>query len=373
MNLIQKVPGTSIILLLVLASLSLIPNAFAQTYPFIATTRGSFNLDNGDMVHEIIIPSALSIINNNNICPGELAVYVHGVWATPEAAEEQSERVFLSLQKSGYAFPLIGFSWDSNTPFSLDDLDLSQHGWDVAKRIANENGPLLTKFIADFKSKCPEDKLRIIAHSLGSRVTLSAIQSLYDSGSNTNTITKDITSVHLLGAAVDDEQVSLNRNECSFISPPLRCSGEAIKSKVEYFYSLYNPEDNMLASEGYFVCSFFGCGNIDVSSPYEATEYGSPLGAYHIKGRISVPSNYHEYNVLPKIEADNDADKRHGCDLQVNLQGFFGGPPNYYCTILEKGDNHFGYMGYRSDINRQTVSNSGAIGSVVSDWKNENN
>jgi len=45
-------------------------------------------------------------------------------------------------------------------------------------------GPLLGKFIQQFNDNCPNDKLRITAHSLGSRVTLSAIQSLYDGNSD---------------------------------------------------------------------------------------------------------------------------------------------------------------------------------------------
>ena len=78
------------------------------------------------------------------------------------------------IEKSGSNIPVIGFSWDSNT--AIDEL-----GWNIAKSIANQNGPNLAKFIVDFKDKCPNDELRIIAHSMGSRVTLSAIQSLYDS------------------------------------------------------------------------------------------------------------------------------------------------------------------------------------------------
>ena len=42
----------------------------------------------------------------------------------------------LSLEKAGYDIPVIGFSWDSNTAFSLDDLSLSKHGWNIAKIIA---------------------------------------------------------------------------------------------------------------------------------------------------------------------------------------------------------------------------------------------
>ena len=80
------------------------------------------------------MPSVLSILNIKD-CPGELAIYVHGIWASDLQAEEQSDRVSLSLRDSGYGIPLIGFSWDSNTAFSLDNATLSYHGWMIAKKI----------------------------------------------------------------------------------------------------------------------------------------------------------------------------------------------------------------------------------------------
>ena len=109
----------------------------------------------------------------------------------------------------------------------MDDEDLSMKGWKTAKVIANNNGPLLAKFILGYKEICPHDEIRLIAHSLGSRVTLSALQSLHDNHKN-----NIIQSVHLLGAAVDDDQISLNPQDCDDNAPPkLKCSGEAINSK----------------------------------------------------------------------------------------------------------------------------------------------
>ena len=163
----------SLSILLLLVVIFSIEKVFAQTYPYIASTRGSFDVIYGHVTHQSNLPSALSILNINN-CPGELAIYVHGIWANKQQAEEQTDRVFLSLQKSGSNIPVIGFSWDSNTK-------IDETGWDIAKFIANQNGPKLAKFIVDFKDKCSNDDLRIIAHSMGSRVTLSANQSLYDS------------------------------------------------------------------------------------------------------------------------------------------------------------------------------------------------
>jgi esterase/lipase superfamily enzyme len=169
-------------------------NVLAQPHPSIASTCNFFDVDTGSTKEVGDLPSALSILNINS-CPSELGIYVHGWRATEEDAEEQTQGAFLSLQKSGYPIPVIGFSWDSNTLFSPD-------GWEIAKRIANENGHLLAQFIANFKSECQNAKLRIIVHSLGSRVTLSAIESLYDNFRNTTDISEKITSVHLLGAAL---------------------------------------------------------------------------------------------------------------------------------------------------------------------------
>ena len=372
--------GIFSIFLSILIIPSLVSNTFGQTYFDMVSTRGFFNLNSGNTIQERELPSVFSILNINN-CPGELAIYVHGVWATNEIANEQTERVSLSLEKAGYNIPLIGFSWDSNTIFSLNDLSLSKYGWDMAKSIANSNGPLLGKFIEQFNDNCPTDKLRIIAHSLGSRVTLSAIQWLYENSIADNS--KKITSVHLLGAAIDDEQVSLIENQCNENYPPLPCSGKAISSEVGKFYSLYNPEDNMLASEEiiydpnpfyynpYLPDEFI----IVYPSPYQSTEYDNPLGSNEVKSQINEPFNYEEYNVLSKIKNDNNADKKNGCDLILNLRHY--NPwiwyNDYRCAIDEIGDNHFGYMGYRSGINPQSVSDTGAIECVVLDWQNENN
>ena len=269
--------------LLLVCSFS-IGNVFAQTYPFIANTRGSFNTTNGNINHQVDLPSALSILHSSN-CPDQLAIYVHGVWASEKQAKEQTDRVSLSLQKSGYHIPVIGFSWDSNTPFSLDNTNLSQHGWNIAKKIANENGPILAKFIVDFKNKCPNGKVRIIAHSLGSRVTLSAIQGLYNNNNAINNNTsKIITSVHLLGAAINHEQISKNQNDCKLDKPSLPCSGVAIESEVGHFYNLYNPEDNMLADQSVDFC-LVDC-KVTYISPYHYSENNTDaLGA---KGKESV-------------------------------------------------------------------------------------
>jgi len=337
-------------------------NAHAQLYPFIASSRGSFDVSNGNDTQQVELPSVLSILDRND-CPGELAIYVHGIWANDSQAEEQTDRVSLSLQDSGYSIPLIGFSWDSNTAFSLDNVTLSYHGWKVAKEIANENGPILGKFIADYKTECPEDKIRIIAHSLGSRVTLSALQWIHDNikEQNNNNTLKEITSVHLMGAAVNNDQISTNPNDCISYTPYLPCSGEAIQSEVGYFSNLFNPEDNTLAGEINPFCWICGL----VKSPYELSEGHNALGAYGAASTIGVPSNFDETDVSNLIIVDTDSNKDGECDILY--------PVTHICTISKNGDNYMGYIGYRDDIDRQTVYDSGAIKQIVNDWQIENN
>ena len=351
---------------------------FGHNYQYIESTRGSFNLGSGNTIRQPTIHSALTILNTD--CPGELAIYIHGVWATNETAEEQTQRVSISIKKEGYQIPLIGFSWDSNTAFSLNDVNLSRQGWDIAKKIANKNGPLLAKFILDYKKECPNDNLRIIAHSLGSRVILSAMQSLHDNeimNDNQSAVSnKKIKSIHLLGAAVNVEQISLNPTDCIHNVPPLLCSGVAIESESEHFYNLYDPEDNMLGPEHVVIpsCPFCQCPfcyDIILKSPYQYSEIHNALGANKKDSMMSVPYNYGEHNVLSNLKSEADSNDDSKCDLLVNLKNF-GYPFNYYyCTITKSGDNHFGYMGYRSSINPQTLDSSGAIETVVTDWKND--
>ena len=358
----------SIITVFVLSAVFLLINAYpvgnahAQLYPFIASSRGSFDLTNGNETQQVDLPSALSILNINN-CPGELALYVHGIWVSDLQAEEQTDRVNQSLRSSGYSIPLIGFSWDSNTAFSLDNVTSSYHGWMIAKKISNENGSILGKFISDYKTECPEDKIRIIAHSLGSRVTLSALQWIYDNINlqNGNNTSKEITSVHLMGAPVNNDQISTNPNDCISYIPYLPCSGEAIESEVGYLSNLFNPEDNTLAGEINPFCWMCGL----VKSPYELSEGHNALGAYGAASTIGVPSNFDETDVSTLIIVDTDSDKDGICDIPY--------PVTHTCTISKNGDNHMGYMGYRDSIDNQTVYDSGAIKQIVKDWQSENN
>ena len=104
----------------------------------------------------------------------------------------------------------------------------------VAKNIADKNGPKLAQFILDLKSKCRDTDIRIIAHSLGGEVVNSTLASL-SSNQQWDKKGVNITSVHLLGAAIDRSSVAANST-----------FGKAIERLVGGFYNLRNSEDNML-------------------------------------------------------------------------------------------------------------------------------
>ena len=115
----------------------------------IVSTRNHFNLETGQLSlsHNIEDYDSYDVPGlNGNPCSNnnELAVYVHGVWTRQIAAKEQIDKTKLSLNSNEYNIPVVGFSWDSNTV-------INPTGWDIAKSIANQNGPKLEKISLIFE------------------------------------------------------------------------------------------------------------------------------------------------------------------------------------------------------------------------------
>jgi hypothetical protein len=312
-----------------------ITSAYASPV-IIFSTRGHFDSTTGQENAGHRLPIATDLLSElDQICPGEIAIFVHGVWASQQSAIEQVQRVDMSLrQGNNYDVTIVGFSWDSDTI-------QNRNGWKVAKVIANKNGELLADLIVGYKGECPNDKVRLVAHSLGSRVVLSALQSLHDESSGSI-----VRSVHLMGAAVDNEQVSTNDTLCLSNIPPLPCSGRAIESTVQTkLYNLKNYEDNILK-------------NYDYNEDYA-------LGLY---GRVgSEPDKYEEYRVLYNIPRIPNADGNPSTDCldyTIGLLGWSVQSPPYWGW----GDNHCGYMGFRT-LPSSDPHKDGAIEDIVIDWR----
>jgi hypothetical protein len=309
-------------------------------------------LSSGNATINIPIDIAISPTDvklNTGQCLGEWAIYIHGVWTPRQAAIEQAERIDLSLP-SDKKIPLFAFLWEGNTI-------LSPFGWDMAKNNADAAGHELADIIAESKGVCPIDKIRLIAHSLGSRLVLGTLDSLEN-----NTRWKEeqfsVTSVHLMGAAVDDEEVSKNQSDIDH-SPfdDGKVYGNAIERYVAKFYNLYNPEDDMLERED----------PDEGTEVYPLYEKDDALGSWGIQNAsispVDIPPNYNEINVQSEILEIEDANGNGECDIFPS-----------YCMISTnyRGDNHLGYMGFRdpTDSSRLRSGNGdGAINVVVSDWR----
>jgi Alpha/beta hydrolase of unknown function (DUF900) len=299
-----------------------------DSYKNTISTRGHFDLATGELIpghnstdylyYNNFSGNATGGAQNALICPPqkEIVIYIHGDWADEASANEQVNRTAMSLGSNNYTIPLTSFTWDSNTPFS-------EEGWKDAKAIAVSNGPKLAQFILDFKNKCKESNIRLIAHSLGAAVVNSTVVSL----SNNPNTDFNITSVHLLGAAIDRGEIASNAT-----------FGKAIEKVVDKFYNLRSPEDNML------------------EYIYRHIEIEDALGLLGIQHSLPLPRDYNERQVDTEIPPIQDADG----NSKLDCFDFF---------ILLPGDNHCGYMGFRglSPLDN-IVRDDGSMDVVVQDW-----
>ncbi|HET7642065.1 MAG TPA: alpha/beta hydrolase, partial [Nitrososphaeraceae archaeon] len=243
-------------------------------------------------------------------CPPEIAIYIHGYNRDDGEAKEEFNRIQQSLQHNNYRIPLVGFSWESKVL------------WEIAKSNAKQSGENLSKYIIELNRKCPTTDIRIIAHSLGAAVVDSVLVSL-DNSSNLN---KKIASVHLLGAAINNQSIA---KDTAF--------GKAINDIVDKFYNLYNPEDD----------------GLKVNQLYENHQ---PLGLVETT-KMLVPSNYFDTNVAYEIIPFSDADGN------GNVEECF----ENIKPVQKWGDNHCGYIGFRNQ-DEGSLRDDGATNIVVRDW-----
>ena len=329
---------------------------------YMLTTRG--DREQAEGVEELGYNDKYSLRDINELytdCPEETAIFVHGWGNDHYKAKERLDRVKMSLENNSYYIPLVGLSWDSNTT------------WDQAKLVAKENGPKLGQFILEYKETCKHEqntdvKVRLLGHSMGSRVILSALQHLYENPVwNNNTNNFKIASVHLMGAAVDNEEVSTNSinhfNYPAWGYGPLGCYpshyytgdgvkfpyGNAIAGEVVKFYNLINPQDNVL--EYIYPCFEGGDGALG--------EDGKQ------KSGISPPpdSIYFEEDIQDEIKSFRDADAMEGWD--------FGLCNSFDFCLVNTGDNHAGYIGFRNPTNTNLLADDGAMNIVVEQWQSD--
>jgi pimeloyl-ACP methyl ester carboxylesterase len=322
--------------LVILGSITLVSakTTANATYTPLVSTRANFDTNTSLLLpnHSETDYAATDVPGLQvGMCPAEIAIYVHGLGAAQIDATEQTERVKMSLNNNGYYNPVIGFSWDSNTPKGAST---------DATLIAKQQGPKLAHFILDFKNKCPDSKVRMIAHSMGARVTLSTLASLHK---NTEWKSKNfkLASVHLIGGGV-----ARLWNVYGIKS----AVGKDIEQVVITFYNLFNPKDKVLSLD-----------SIHQGLLYPRVEHHTALGNTEAQKGISLPSNYIERDVSNEILPLCDADADGSPDLGLTSKD---------CKAMERGFNHMGYMGFR-DPTTKMLMDDGVMNLIVSDWKNE--
>ena len=194
----------------------------------------------------------------------EITIMIHGLRNDKNSAVKKFEIAKKRLNKLGYKHPVVGFSYDANTKGAhLKQYELK--ALRVGETIAKKNGKNLSKFILDFKKQNPKAKIRLIGHSLGSRVIVSTAENLAKSSKN-----KDILeAVYFFGASIQSD--SMNPKKSGKILE------KAVRSKIVNYYS---PWDEVLKY---------------ANDKYQVID---PLGLYGAKGKIV--SKYSQIKLRPK-------------------------------------------------------------------------
>jgi len=130
----------------------------------------------------------------------EVTIMIHGLQNNNAGAIAKVLLARNRLRKLGYVYPVIGFSYDSNTT-GAHLIKHAKHALAVGQTIAKKNGRNLGKFIEDFKITSPKTKIRLMGHSLGSQVILSTVEYLAKKKQNAGII----QSIHFFGASITED------------------------------------------------------------------------------------------------------------------------------------------------------------------------
>ncbi|WP_101297784.1 DUF726 domain-containing protein [Halegenticoccus soli] len=244
-------------------------------YPLIST-RGHFD-DDGDLTAG---NTAYNYYGEGNWAKytesyhGEVIIFVHG-WNLDDSTDADIDSAYtceLALENSGVDQFNVGYSWDSDNG-----------GWGTGKEIARKNGPKLANWIATHNDN-GGDPVRIIAHSLGARVTCEALASLSAWGRS-----NAVLSVSLLGGAVDDQEVA---KEYAY--------GSDIEYAAYSFSNYYKTDDAVL------------------DWAYSTAEFDTAVGEEGIQDGTTPPYNYQEEDVTAIVPDHNSYyEPSDGCIPQV--------------------------------------------------------
>jgi hypothetical protein len=208
----------------------------------------------------------------------EFTIMIHGLRNNNAGAVAKVLLAKNRLCKLGYLYPVVGFSYDSNTT-GAHLIKHAKHSLAVGQIIAKKNGRNLGKFIEDFKTTNPKTKIRLMGHSLGSQVILSTVEYLSKKKQNVGivesvyffgaSITEDIPSSKKYGKqlqniinkkiinhyAPTDDVLKWADNQ-KYVKGPLGLNGSIGKPIKKYHQKLVKPKNHRFASYAKVLNSF---------------------------------------------------------------------------------------------------------------------
>jgi esterase/lipase superfamily enzyme len=134
--------------------------------------------------------------NVNDIC-----VFIHGVSTSKSEAKNGAYTLKQAFDKHGYDCFVVGFTWQSEAGI-----------WWRPTQLAHLNGVKLAQWIIDRQEKT-NNRIRIVAQSLGALITLEALAELYNRNEQVGRSTRPVESVTLLGAAADANAPIINYSD----------------------------------------------------------------------------------------------------------------------------------------------------------------
>lgn len=208
----------------------------------------------------------------------ELVIMIHGLRNNNAGAVAKAIIAKNTLRKLGYPYPVIGFSYDSNTT-GAHLIAHAKQALDVGIMIAKKNGRNLGRFIEDFKSISPKTKIRLMGHSLGTQVILSTIERLAKKQQTQGivesvhffgaSITNDVPSSKKYGPLLDkvinnkiinyyspNDEVLFWGEKANYVSGPLGLNGAVGKPISKYIQRKVTPENHRFASYAKTLKSF---------------------------------------------------------------------------------------------------------------------
>ncbi|MCB1221899.1 MAG: DUF726 domain-containing protein [Planctomycetales bacterium] len=225
--------------------------------------------------------------------PADIIVIIHGFNNSAAKASVKFHTAEMSLRSCGFEGEIVGYSWDADTqkdPFGTT-------GYHEGRRNAVANGARLASFVADCRERLPGTRIHLVGYSMGARLALEALVAMED-GEQFPQAALQVDSVHLVGAAVDNEEVELRERY-----------GRAIERHCGFLVNYYSAEDNAL---GMF---------------FPLKEADRALGESDIEHPADAPANYRSIDVSDEL-------------LEYDASGQ---------VKEERGDNHSGCLGNISE------------------------